>query len=537
MQIHGAYSSNYTVTVLDRLQAKGQHDAVVAGDRRISGTDATNMVLRFSAALRRVGLKQGDGVALLSGNSPEALLLCLAVHFSGCRLVFVPPEPGAGELAAYIRQADVATLVFDPVFEPLVDRVTRLVSIPLYLSIGPSQLASDFLAEVPDTTEASARDAADTRHVTTLLYTGGTTGAPKPVTHNRNYYAAFVRASTGFSSRSPEPRTLICTLTTHSSGHNGAVNGFLTGQTIVLMKSFQPASALSLMKSESVTSVVLVTPMLYELLDTPEWANTRFPALEKLYYTGAPAAASRLRQAAVRFGPVLHQVYGASESGVVTVLGPEEHDVTRPELFMSCGRPAAGVEVQLRDEAGAPVPVGDVGELWVRSPMVMTGYWKDPERSAEVLGRGGWFRSGDVARQDKNGYLYLIDRVRDIIVTGVTADNVYSRLLDDFLLSLPNIKDAATIGVPDNDGMERVHVALVPRNQAEQPDFTKLTRLIVDELGALYAPASYSVEASLPRTPVGKTDKKALRAALLASGDATAEAAEGVCRRHGTHLG
>ncbi|MFE1980179.1 AMP-binding enzyme [Streptomyces mirabilis] len=145
----------------------------------------------------------------------------------------------------------------------------------------------------------------------------------------------------------------------------------------------------------------------------------------------------------------------------------------------------------------------------------MDGYGNDPERTAEVLDDDGWFRSGDIAREDENGYLYLVDRARDIIVSGGTAGNVYSRLLDDFLIAHPAIKDAATIGLPGDDGEETVHVSVVPRDPADVPDLPRLTRQIVDALGDFYTPASYSITDPLPRTTVGKTDKKALRAALM----------------------
>ena len=255
--------------------------------------------------------------------------------------------------------------------------------------------------------------------------------------------------------------------------------------------------------------------MLYELLDHPDCLPGRFPALTTLHYTGAAASPARLRQAIERFGPVMDQMYGASENGLVAQLTPQDHDLDRPESLTSCGRPVSGVEVELRDEEGKPVPVGQLGELYMRSRSVMEGYWNDPERTAEVLDDEGWFRSGDIARQDDDGYLYLVDRARDIIVTGNTADNVYSRLLDDFLIAHPAIKEAATIGLPGDDDKETVHVVLVPQDPADAPDRALLTREIVDALGDLYEPASYSITDSLPRTSVGKTDKKALRAALL----------------------
>ncbi|MFJ3823440.1 AMP-binding protein [Streptomyces nodosus] len=509
-------SDNYTVSVLQRLSERGDRDAIVAGERRISGAEAVSTALRFAAALRAGGLVEGDGVALFVENTPEALLLQLAIHFSGCRLVFVPPEPGNGELEALIQRADVKMLLFDPVFEERTRRITGRIDIPHVLSIGACSSASDFLEAASGTAGCSLGEAADGRHIATLLYTGGTTGLPKLVVHRNGYYGLYAQAATAYAAdASADDALLICTLVTHTSGHGAFLVGVLSGHTIVLLRTFDAGAALAAMESERVTRMMVVTPMLYELLDHPDCRAGRFPALSTLHYTGAAASPARLRQAIERFGPVLHQIYGASENGLVSELTPQEHDLRRPESLTSCGRPGPGVEVELRNDEGKPVARGEVGELYVRSRTVMEGYWNDPERTAEVLDAEGWFRSGDLGRQDEDGYLYLVDRARDIIVTGSTADNVYSRLLDDFLTAQPAIKEAAAIGLPGDDDKEAVHVVLVPEDPADAPDLSELTREIVDALGDLYAPASYSIADSLPRTTVGKTDKKALRATLL----------------------
>ncbi|MEI5098319.1 AMP-binding protein [Streptomyces sp. PmtG] len=507
---------NYTVAVLHRLAARGSRDAIVAGARRISGTEAAATVLRFAAALRDSGLAAGDGVALFVKNSPEALLLQLAVHFAGCRMVFVPPEPGNSELEALIRRADVKVLLFDPAFDDRTRQLAAQVDLPQVFSVGASPVAPDFLAAASSTGALALHEAADSRHLATLLYTGGTTGLPKLVVHRSGYYDQCLRIAEAYAASTPaDPAMLICTLVTHTSGHASFLTGALSGHTIVLLEDFDAGTALSAMDRERISKMIVVTPMLYELLDHPGCLPGRFPSLRTLMYGGAAASPARLRQAIERLGPVLHQVYAASESGLVTQLSPAEHDPRRPESLASCGRPGPGVEVELRGQDGTLVPVGHPGELYVSSPMVMEGYWRDPERTAEVLDVDGWFCSGDIARQDENGYLYLIGRTRDVIVTGRTADNVYSRLLDDFLIAHPALKDAAALGLPGDDDTETVHVVLVPHDPDRVPDLAQLTREIVHTLGDLYTPTSYSVADSLPRTAVGKTDKKALRASLL----------------------
>lgn len=508
---------NYAVMLLERLEQRGHREAIVAGSRRISGTDALDMVLRFVAVLRDNGLREGDGVALFAENSPESALLPLAVHFAGCRLIFVPPEPGTGELRALLRNSDAKMLLFDPVYEERTAQITAGVDIPHVLGLGPSSIAADFVAAASGREGVGLHEAADERHIATLFYTGGTTGEPKLVVHRHGYYDLTMLAGAALvEDPSDEPAMLICTLVTHSSGHLSVLLCVLTDQTAVLLRTFDAGTALSVMASEQVTSIELVTPMLYDLLDHPSVHKHHSAGLRTVMYMGSSPAPARLRQAMERFGPVLLQLYGATEFGIATALRPEEHDLGKPESLRSCGRPGLGVEIELRDQRGRPVPAGEVGELYVRSPLVMEGYWNDPKQTAEVLDDDGWFRSGDLLRQDEDGYLYVVDRVRDIIVTGLTADNVYSRLLDDFLLAYPGIKDAATIGLPDHEMRETVHVVVVPHDPAQTPDLVRLTGAITAALGDLYTPASYSTAESLPRTSVGKVDKKAVRAALLA---------------------
>ncbi|NMO55515.1 AMP-binding protein [Actinoplanes sp. TBRC 11911] len=485
---------NYTVEVLRRLRAAGDSEAVVFEHRRISGTEAVRTILRFAEALRAMGLGEGEGVALFTENTPEALFLMLAIHYLGLRLVFVPPERGDAELAAFVRRAQVEMLLVDPAFR---ERAERMAVQRVY-DIGPG-----FLRTAADRTDLTIDDAAASRRLTTVFYTGGTTGEPKLVTHGNGYYLDVTPARQGAA------RMLVATPITHTSGHIGSLRGLLTGA-VVLLRTFDAAATLSVMGRERVTSVVVTTPMLDELLDQPGCDPGRFPALTSLIYGGVAPAPARLRQAIACFGPILTQVYGTTECGVVAVLPPQAHDPARPASLTSCGRPIPGVEVELRDGEGRVVEARQAGELWVRSRSVMTGYWGDPRATARVLDAGGWFRTGDLVRQDDDGYLYVLDRLRDVIVTGRAADNVYSRLLDDFLVAQPGIQEAATVGLAGAAG-ETVHVVLVV---TDPPDLPELTRRIVDALGEIYRPASYRIVGSLPRTPLGKVDKRALRTLL-----------------------
>jgi fatty-acyl-CoA synthase len=507
-------STNYTVQLLEKLAETGDRDAIVQGQRRFSGREARSLVLRFAEALANNGVGEGDGIALFIANSPEALLLTLAIHFIGGRLVFVPPEPGNPELGAFIAHADVKMLIFDPVLGERAARMAEGARVPGVFSLGPCDGVPDFLDQVGEETDWAPEDASDGAAVCTLFYTGGTTGRPKLVIHRAGFYEGVGATAANHAPKAPDPRMLICTLITHMSGHFGSLMSIFSGEVVVMMDHFDAGVALSVLAEQKITRMTLVPPMLYAILDHPDWPTGGFPDVETIFYTGAPAVPSRLREAICRFGPVMHQFYASTEHGVITELWPDQHDLSGPHLLQSCGKPVRSVDVELRDSNGPVTGAAQVGEVWARSGMVTEGYWRDPERTRDLL-VDGWARTGDLANRDDEGYLYLVDRARDVIVTGPTSDNVYSRLLDNFLSTLPGISQAAAVGVPDAQWSEAVHVFLVP-DGGTGPDLGEIRRLVAEALGDLYVPKSFSVVARLPRTMFGKIDKKALRATCLA---------------------
>jgi fatty-acyl-CoA synthase len=510
-------STNYTVHLLEKLAETGDRDAVVQGRRRISGRESRSLILRFAEALANNGVGEGDGIALFIANSPEALLLKLAVHFIGARLVFVPPEPGNPELEAFIAQADVKMLIFDPALGDRPARMAGAVQVPSVFSLGPCDGVPDFLDVVGEQTGWGPADAGNGAAVCTLFYTGGTTGRPKLVTHDAGFYQRVIATAAIQASKAPDPRLLVCTLITHMSGHFASLMRLAGGAAVVMMHDFDAGAALSVLAEQKITEMILVPPMLYEMLDHPDWPPAGFPDVENIFYTGSPTAPSRLRQAIGKFGPVMHQVYATTEHGMIAELWPGQHDLSRPHLLESCGKPVPSVEVELREGNGQVTGAGQVGEVWARSGMVTTGYWQDPEASRDLL-EDGWARTGDLAYRDDAGYLYLVDRARDVIVTGPTSGNVYSRLLDDFLSRLPGISQAAAVGVPDAQWGEAVHGFLVP-DGGRRPDLGEIRRLVAEVLGDLYMPKSVSVVARLPYTTLDKIDKKALRAAYVAEAE------------------
>ncbi|WP_432093073.1 class I adenylate-forming enzyme family protein [Streptomyces sp. bgisy100] len=516
--------------ILEHWHEDEDAEALVQGAQRLTRGEARRRLFRLGHALRGQGLAPGDGVGLFLANRVDSVLVQLAVHLIGCRVVFLPPEPGPGELAALVEQSRARVVVTDPLFaERAADAAGRSVHAPALLGLGPCEqgctdllaLAAECPAVRPDGVPAPGADEA-----VTVLYTGGTLGRPKLAAHSHRLYDALVdlveddpqNSGSAFFPAMDQgtERVLAATLLTHGSGHLTSLQALVTGSALVVLPEFEAGAALTVLREERITATMFVPPMLYAVLDHPECEPGVLPELRRIVVGGAATSPSRLQQAVEVFGPVLSQGYGQSEALGITAFGAEDlaaEAARRPEIWRSCGRAISDVEIEIRDEdSTAALPVRQVGEVCVRGETVMLGYYEDPERTAAAL-RDGWLRTGDMGYLDADGYLYLVDRAKDIIVTGRTSDNVYSRVLEDFLLTLPGVRNAAALGVPDEEYGEAVQIFLATAEGGAGVDPEAVGAAVTAELGELYTPAKTVLLDQLPTTKVGKVDKKALRAA------------------------
>jgi fatty-acyl-CoA synthase len=249
--------------------------------------------------------------------------------------------------------------------------------------------------------------------------------------------------------------------------------------------------------------------MIYALTTHPRIRDADLSSLKLVVYGAAPISPSLLAEAMEIFGPVFLQLYAQSEAPMtVTTLATRDHDPDRPGQLLSCGFPMVGVQVKLLDDAGAPVAVGDVGEICVRGPLVMDGYWRRPEETAAAF-RDGWLRTGDLAREDERGYLYIVDRKKDMIISG--GFNVYPKEVEDALASHPDVAQAAVFGVPDARWGEAVKAVIVPW-PGRSPDVDAIIAFVRSTKGAVNTPKSIDVIDEMPETALGKPDKQALRA-------------------------
>jgi fatty-acyl-CoA synthase len=302
-----------------------------------------------------------------------------------------------------------------------------------------------------------------------------------------------------------EVRYLACSPISHAAGFLVAPT-LLKGGTVYLLPGFDPEKVLDHIERQCVNTLFLVPTMIYGLLDHPRTAEADLSNLEVLIYASAPMSPARLRDSLHQFGPVMMQCYGQTESIHVTFMRKDEHQLDRQERFLSCGRPPAGIRTTILDANNEPLLQGEIGEVCVRGPTVMHGYWKQPEATRETL-RGGWLHTGDLGRMDEDGFIYLVDRAKDMIISG--GFNVYSKEVEDALATHPAVAQCAVIGVPDEKWGEKV-LAIV-RLRDERVTEPELIEYVKEKKGSVQAPKEVIFVDQLPLTSLGKTDKNLLR--------------------------
>jgi len=275
-----------------------------------------------------------------------------------------------------------------------------------------------------------------------------------------------------------------------------------------MLKGFDPEAVLATIARERINFTLFVPTMIYVLLDHPSLGKTDLTSLELVLYGASAMSPSRLTEGIERIGSVFSQLYGQTECYPVSVLRKEDHDLRRPELFLSCGFPIAACDVKIMDDEDREVATGEAGEICVRAPHVMAEYWKRPDITAETL-KNGWLHTGDIARKDERGYMYILDRKKDMIVSG--GFNIFPREIEDVLTQHADVAMCAVVGVPDDKWGEAVTAVVVPRAGAA-PDANELINLVKARKGSAHAPKRIEFVKELPVTAVGKVDKKVLRA-------------------------
>jgi fatty-acyl-CoA synthase len=468
-----------------------------------------DLIGRLQAAMAAAGLAKGQTVAFLSANSAETW--CAGVAASGLGLIttWLHPLGALDDHLDVVEDAEASALIVDP--RTHAQRGGELAAkaadrLKVVLTMGRADFGRDVMAAAEKIGAAVPVDLADPDDYAIISYTGGTTGKSKGAIRRHRSTAAMSVAVAADFEFPDVPRYLAAAPITHVAGTK-VTPSFLKGGTVHLLKGFDPEKFLATIEREKINFTLMVPTMIYVMLDHPKLATTDLSSLELILYGASPMSPTRLVEGLQRIGPIFSQLYGQTECYPVSVLRKADHDARSPELFASCGFPIASCAVSLRDDDNNEVKPGEAGEICVRAPHAMEQYWKRPEQTAETF-KGGWLHTGDIARADERGYLYIVDRKKDMIVSG--GFNIFPREVEDVISSHPDVAMVAVIGVPHEKWGEAV-TALVVAKQGTRPTPEALMQLVKDRKGSTHAPKQVEFVDALPLTAVGKVDKKVLR--------------------------
>lgn len=476
--------------------------ATIFGDRVRTWAESIDRVARLAAALAELGVRPGDRVGLLAPNSDIYHEFLLAVPWADAVLMPINTRWSASEIAFSLRDSDTHVLYVDEAFAPMVPQLRELA--PCLRTVIEGEKAVDRLVAghdpVPD-----ARRGGDS--LAGIFYTGGTTAEPKGVMLSHNNMMLSALGVVAATNAVPGGRYLHAAPMFHLAAIGGWMFHNVLGGTHVPLSPFTPVGMADAIERHRVTDTLVVPTMLQLLVDSPATAGHDLSSLRRLAYGASPISDALLDRAAKRLpGTEFTQAYGMTElAPVATLLGPEAHQV--PRLRRSAGRAAPHVDVLIVDEHDVEVPRGDVGEIVARGDNVMLGYWNRPEETAHTL-RGGWMHTGDAGYMDEDGYVFVVDRLKDMIVSG--GENVYSAEVENALSKHPAVAACAVIGVPDGEWGERVHAVVVPVNGI-QSTADELRDHVKQHIAGYKAPRTVEFVEELPLSGAGKVLKRALR--------------------------
>ncbi|MDT9598708.1 AMP-binding protein [Sphingosinicella rhizophila] len=481
--------------------------------RVVDAREFRDVLSRYVQALKSRNLARGTRVGLISRNRPEVLFVHGAMPFTGLTIVPLHPGGSVDDIAYAIEDAQIEALIFDSSHYHDMARALdgRLPHLNHFLALGPTEIGEDLtkLAE-SFAPQPLVRLHRDPEEIVRLGYSGGTTGQSKGITFSSRCLLTMMDIMLKEWEWPDEIRHLICSPLSHAGGVIFTPTMVKHGSMIVL-PGFDATAVLEAIEKYRINSMLVVPTMIYSLLDHPRLKDYDLSSLEVIYYGSSLISPSRLKEAIETFGPIFFQFYGQAEAPMtVTVMKRADHDPTDLNRLASCGRPVPWVRVQLMDDDDKPVEDGEPGEICVQGPLLMSGYLNKPEQTAEAFA-GGWLHTGDVAVRDPDGFLRIVDRKKDMIVTG--GFNVYPREVEDVLTSHAAVAAAAVIGVPHERWGEAVKAVVVLRDGAIVSE-AELIALVRARKGAVQAPKSVLFTDRIRLSSVGKPDKKALRASF-----------------------
>lgn len=504
-----------------------ERECLVSEDRRFTYEQLFDRIQRLAAGLSKLGVKQGDKVSIMQTNGNEYVEAYYAVAMLGG--VFVPLNfrARAEELVHMLTNSETTTLLIG---DRYINQVRALLpetpAVKTLISIDSPQEGMSYYENLIE--ESSPEDApeaeVDDNDCTILMYTSGTTALPKGVILTYGGFSEYIFTSVEPASEESTGSTLLGVPIYHVAGASAIMTSLYGGRKLVLMRNFDPKEWLELVQREKITNVFLVPTMLKRIVDHPDFAKYDLSSLKVVSYGAAPMPAPVILKAIDMFPKEVGfmNAFGQTETtSTVTVLSPEDHKMegTPEEIekkrrrLTSIGRPLDDVELHILDDNGVSLGRGQVGEIAIRAPRQMAGYWKQEEATSQTI-VDGWIRTRDMGWIDEDGYVFLAGRKSDMIIRG--GENIAPEQVEVILHHHPKVEEVAVIGVPDEEWGEKVK-AVVVLKPGETADEHEIIQYAKDRMASFKAPEIVEFVDALPRNPMGKIIKKELREAHKAT--------------------
>ena len=482
----------------------------------LSYQGATDLIGRMQSVFMQLGFAPGTRVALLTANRADTWCAAVAAQLSRLAITWLHPLGSLDDQLFQIEDSDAQILVVDGV--TFHDRGGELAmkasGLKTVFTLGPAGYGADLLQAVEAAGSASPKSFAQHSDIAILNYTGGTTGKSKGALRHHRENSGSANAILADFEIPESPRYLTAAPISHVAGTK-VLPTLMRGGTVHMLKGFDPEAVFKTIAREKINFTLFVPTMIYVMLDHPALDKTDLSSLELLLYGASAMSPSRLVEGIERIGPVFSQLYGQTECYPISVLRKADHNPKTPELFLSCGFPITACQVKVLDNDDQEVATGEAGEICVRASHVMAEYWKRPDATAETL-KNGWLHTGDIARKDERGYMFILDRKKDMIVSG--GFNIFPREVEDVLSQHADVAMVAVVGVPDDKWGEAV-TAIVVAREGTTPNADELINLVKSKKGSAHAPKQIQFVKELPMTGVGKVDKKVLKAGFWAGRD------------------
>ncbi len=496
-------------------------EAYVYEGQRLNYVDYNARVNSLIHALGKMGAGKGDSIGILSWNCLDYAIVYGAAMKGGYLLSRFNPRLGAEELDYLINYSEATTLFVGPeMFKVVATIRPKLKRVKHFIALEEPAEGMDYFEDMLGKYPGDEPDVSvDEDDGLFIIYTSGTTGVPRGAVYTHREAWDDCRTYIINQSIQPDDRHIQVSPMFHIAGDTMVRSLIYIGACNIITKNFDAETTLRLIQEEKVTHISIVPTHLIAMMAVPDLKKYDLSSLKFIWYGGSPMPLEVVKKGLETFGPIFGQGYGQSESGpAITHLPKEDHDVIgKPEerRLASVGQPDIGVQVRIVDDKGKDVAPDEMGEIIVRSKHIMREYWKKPEDTRQTI-VNGWLHTGDIGCYDEAGYIYIVDRKKDMIITG--GENVFPREVEEVLYRHPSVQEAAVIGIPDPYWVEKVH-AVVSTKKGANCTAEELIALCKQNLASYKAPKSVEFMDALPKNAAGKIMKRELREKYWASSE------------------